>query len=147
MKRLRALLPPPSRRGLVLVDPSYEMKTDYGRTAGFVGEALKRFATGVFAVWHPIIPRPEAHELPRRLRTLATRAGKPWLHATLTVKSSKVTATPDGQARRPGLPASGMFLINPPWTLAEQLRPALAQMAERLAQDRHAAFTLDSGGA
>lgn len=140
-------LPPPSRRAMVLVDPSYEIKTDYGRTAAFVGEALKRFATGVYVVWHPIIPRPEAHDLPRRLRTLATRAGKPWLHATLTVKSSKVAATPDGQARRPGLPASGMFVLNPPYTLAEQLRPALAWLAPQLAQDRHAGFTLDGASA
>ncbi|MFT4267991.1 MAG: 23S rRNA (adenine(2030)-N(6))-methyltransferase RlmJ [Xenophilus sp.] len=139
-------LPPPSRRALVLVDPSYELKTDYARTSGFVAEGLKRFATGVYAVWHPIIPRPEAHELPRRLRTLAARAGKPWLHATLTVKSSRLAVAPDGQTRRPGLPASGMFIVNPPWTLAEHLRPALAQLAQRLAQDRHAAFTLDGGG-
>ena len=139
-------LPPPSRRALVLTDPSYEIKTDYARTAAFVAEALKRFATGVYAVWYPIIPRPEAHELPRRLKTLATKAGKPWLHATLTVKSSRISAAPDGQGKRPGLPASGMFLINPPFTLAEQLRPALAQIAAWLAQDRNAGFTLENGG-
>ena len=139
-------LPPPSRRALVLTDPRYERKTDYARTAAFVAEALKRFATGVYAVWYPIIPRPEAHDLPRRLKTLATKSGKPWRHATLTVKSSKITSTPDGPGKRPGLPASGMFLINPPFTLADQLRPALAQMAVWLAQDRHAGFTLEHGG-
>ena len=83
-------LPPPSRRALVLCDPSYEIKSDYARVLDFVAEALKRFATGTYAVWYPIIPRPEAHDLPRRLKTLATKAGKPWLHATLTVKSSKI---------------------------------------------------------
>jgi 23S rRNA (adenine2030-N6)-methyltransferase len=110
-------LPPPSRRALVLCDPSYELKTDYGRVLDFVGEALKRFATGTYAVWYPIIPRPEAHDLPRRLKTMATKAGKSWLHATLTVKSSKIVTAPTGETRRPGLPASGMFLINPPYTL------------------------------
>lgn len=142
-------LPPPARRALVLTDPSYEIKSDYARTAAFVAEALKRFATGVYAVWYPIIPRTEAHGLPRRLKTLATQAGKPWLHATLTVKSSRIAsaaAAPDGKPQRPGLPASGMFIVNPPFTLAEQLRPALVQMAAWLAQDRHAGFTLDSGG-
>lgn len=139
-------LPPPSRRALVLVDPSYELKTDYARTAAFIGEAVKRFATGVYAVWYPIIPRPEAHELPRRLKTLANKAGKPWLHATLTVKSSKLTTNAAGETQRPGLPASGMFLINPPYTLAEQLRPALARLAEVLAQDRHAGFAVETGG-
>ena len=139
-------LPPPSRRALVLMDPSYEIKSDYGRVLDFAAEALKRFATGTYAIWYPIIPRPEAHDLPRRLKTLATKAGKPWLHATLTVKSSKLITTPTGETQRPGLPASGMFLINPPYTLKPLLAAALPQLVERLAQDRHAAFSLDSGG-
>ncbi|WCM94055.1 23S rRNA (adenine(2030)-N(6))-methyltransferase RlmJ [Acidovorax sp. NCPPB 2350] len=143
---IRKFIPPPSRRGFVLCDPSYEIKTDYGRVLDMATEALKRFATGTYAVWYPIIPRPEAHDLPRRLKTLATKAGKPWLHATLTVKSSKITAGPDGQSRRPGLPASGMFVFNPPYTLKAALQPALPQMAELLAQDPHAAHSLESAG-
>ncbi len=144
---IRKFLPPPSRRGLVLCDPSYEIKTDYGRVLDMVTEALRRFATGTYAVWYPIIPRPEAHDLPRRMKTLATRAGKPWLHATLTVKSSRITTDTDGTQRRPGLPASGMFVINPPHTLKAALKPALPQMAELLAQDpQHAAHSLESGG-
>jgi 23S rRNA (adenine2030-N6)-methyltransferase len=139
-------LPPPSRRALVLCDPSYEIKSDYARVLDFVTAALKRFATGTYAVWYPIIPRPEAHDLPRRLKTLATKAGKPWLHATLTVKSSKIVTDASGATHRPGLPASGMFLINPPYTLKVLLEPALPQMAQRLAQDRHAASSLESGG-
>ncbi|RQO53804.1 23S rRNA (adenine(2030)-N(6))-methyltransferase RlmJ [Variovorax sp. KBW07] len=139
-------LPPPSRRALVLMDPSYEIKSDYGRVLDFAAEALKRFATGTYAIWYPIIPRPEAHDLPRRLKTMATKAGKPWLHATLTVKSSKITTDASGETHRPGLPASGMFLINPPYTLKPLLAAALPQLVERLAQDRHATFSLDSGG-
>lgn len=137
-------LPPPSRRALLLCDPSYEIKSDYARVAAMVTDALKRFATGTYAVWYPIIPRPEAHDLPRKLKTLATKCGKPWLHATLTVKSSKMAAGED--AKRPGLPASGMFVINPPHTLKGLLQPALPQMVKLLGQDRNAAFTLDSGG-
>jgi len=139
-------LPPPSRRALVLCDPSYEIKSDYARVQGFIAEALKRFATGTYAVWYPIIPRPEAHDLPRRLKTIATKAGKPWLNASLTVKSSKILTTPSGEARRPGLPASGMFLINPPFTLKAQLAEALPQLVSVLGQDRNAAFALDAGG-
>ncbi|MGI4779202.1 MAG: 23S rRNA (adenine(2030)-N(6))-methyltransferase RlmJ [Janthinobacterium lividum] len=139
-------LPPPSRRALVLCDPSYEVKSDYARVLGFAAEALKRFATGTYAVWYPIIPRPEAHDLPRRLKTMATKAGKSWLHATLTVKSSKIVTDPTGETRRPGLPASGMFLINPPHTLKAKLAAALPQLVERLAQDRNATFSLDAGG-
>ena len=139
-------LPPPSRRALVLCDPSYEVKSDYARVLDFVAETLKRFATGTYAVWYPIIPRPEAHDLPRRLKTMATKAGKPWLHATLTVKSSRIVTAPTGETRRPGLPASGMFLINPPYTLKAKLDAALPQLVERLAQDRNATFSVDAGG-
>lgn len=144
---VKKFLPPPARRALVLCDPSYEIKSDYARVQDMVQDSLRRFATGVYAVWYPIIPRPEAHDLPRRLKTMATKAGKPWLHATLTVKSSKMGPTTTGEpGRRPGLPASGMFLINPPFTLQAALREALPQMAELLAQDRHAAHTLEHGG-
>ena len=143
---LRPLLPPPSRRALVLCDPSYEIKTDYARVAGMVGEALRRFATGTYVVWYPLIPRPEAHDLPKRLKTLATRAGRPWLDATLTVKGSKLHTTADGQVIRPGLPASGMFVINPPYTLHGELKAALPQLVQWLGQDRHAAHTLAHGG-
>ncbi len=143
---VKKFLPPPARRALLLCDPSYEIKSDYGRVLDMVADALKRFATGTYAVWYPIIPRPEAHDLPRRLKTMATKAGKPWLHATLTVKNSKLVEAADGEKRRPGLPASGMFLINPPFTLKAALKDALPQMAELLQQDKHAAHSLESAG-
>ena len=143
---IKKFIPPPARRALVLCDPSYEIKSDYLRVQALLQDALKRFATGVYAVWHPIIPRAEAHDLPRRLKTLAQKAGKPWLHATLTVKSSKLASPAAGEgARRPGLPASGMFVVNPPFTLQGVLREALPQMAQLLAQDRNASHTLEVG--
>jgi 23S rRNA (adenine2030-N6)-methyltransferase len=143
---IKKFLPPPARRALVLCDPSYEMKSDYAKVLDMAADSLKRFATGTYAVWYPIIPRPEAHDLPRRLKTLATKAAKGWLHATLTVKSSKLTENAEGEVKRPGLPASGMFLINPPFTLKAALKTALPQMVELLAQDKHATHTLESGG-
>jgi 23S rRNA (adenine2030-N6)-methyltransferase len=143
---IKKFLPPPVKRALVLCDPSYEIKSDYPRVTEMVADALKRFVTGTYAVWYPIIPRPEAHDVPRKLKTLATKSARPWLHATLTVKSSKLTSDDKGEVIRPGLPASGMFVINPPHTLKAALAAALPVMVARLAQDSHAAFTLDSGG-
>ncbi|MDH1335070.1 23S rRNA (adenine(2030)-N(6))-methyltransferase RlmJ [Comamonas thiooxydans] len=136
---VKKFLPPPSRRALLLCDPSYELKTDYGRVLDMAADGLKRFPTGTYAVWYPIIPRPEAHDLPKRLKTMATKAGKSWLHATLTVKSNKTS-------ERGGLPASGMFLINPPFNLRDQLKPAMPQLVKLLGQDSNAGFTLESGG-
>lgn len=146
---LKALLPPPSRRGLVLIDPSYEIKSDYSKVSACIQDSLKRFSTGTYAVWYPIIPRPEAHELPRRLKTLAQQAGKPWLHATLAIgqRDEPVQALVPGEApRRPGLTASGMFLINPPHTLKPMLAAALPQVLEALGRGRGKAQTLESGG-
>lgn len=143
---VKKFLPPPSRRALLLCDPSYEVKHDYARVSAMVADALQRFATGTYAVWYPIIPRPEAHDLPRKLKTLANKAGKSWLEATLTVKSSKLLQSEEGETIRPGLPASGMFLINPPFTLKAVLKDALPQLVAVLKQDQHATFTLESGG-
>ena len=143
---LKKFLPPPSRRALVLCDPSYELKTDYGRVVEMLTDALKRFATGTYLVWYPIIPRPEAHDLPRKLKTLANREGRPWLNATLTVKSSKLGHDEAGDVVRPGLPASGVFVINPPHTLKASLTAVLKQVADMLAQSKNKAFEVESGG-
>lgn len=139
---LKALLPPPNRRALVLIDPSYELKTDYGKVSACILDSLKRFSTGTYAVWYPVIPRPEAHDLPRRLKTLATQAKKPWLHATLAI-GADLTPGPDD---RPGLRASGMFLINPPHTLKAALAAALPQVLQVLGRGAGKGYTLDAGG-
>jgi 23S rRNA (adenine2030-N6)-methyltransferase len=143
---IKKFLPPPARRALVLSDPSYEIKNDYARVVAMVADSLTRFATGTYAVWYPIIPRPEAHDVPRKLKTLATKAGKSWLNATLTVKSSKLISDEAGDIKRPGLPASGMFIINPPHTLKAALQLALPQLVEVLGQDQHATSTVEFGG-
>lgn len=143
---LKALLPPPSRRALVLIDPSYELKTDYGQVSACIQESLKKFATGTYAVWYPVIPRPEAHDLPRRLKTLATQAKKSWLHATLAIGQDESRSQPGEEQRRPGLTASGMFIINPPHTLKAQLQAALPQILEALGRGKGKSYSVDSGG-
>ncbi|MCL4774823.1 MAG: 23S rRNA (adenine(2030)-N(6))-methyltransferase RlmJ [Burkholderiaceae bacterium] len=129
---LKALLPPPSRRALVLIDPSYEDKRDYARVAATLRDALGRFATGCYAIWYPQVQRRESAELPRRL---ARMPGLRWLHATLTVRAPSA----DGL----GLHGSGIFVVNPPWTLERALRAALPWLADTLAQDAAAGWSLD----
>lgn len=133
---LKAVLPPPSRRGVVLIDPSYEDKRDYRRVVLALREAVTRFATGTFIVWYPQVVRLEARELPSQLTRLA---GKDWLHATLSVQAPPK----DGV----GLYGSGVFIINPPYTLAEGLQQALPWLCDRLAQDDTARYTLDAQSA
>ena len=144
---LRALLPPPpsgagSRRALVLMDPSYEIKSDYARVQTAVQDALKRFPTGVYLVWYPVIPRAEAHDLPRRLKHLAQQARRPWLHAVLGIGQAATSTRPAG---RPGLLASGLFVINPPHTLAASVRTALEQVLPLIGRGRGQRAVVETG--
>jgi 23S rRNA (adenine2030-N6)-methyltransferase len=143
---VKAFLPPPSRRGLVLIDPSYEIKSDYPKTSACIQDALKRFATGTYVVWYPIIPRPEAHDLPRRLKTLATQASRPWLQATLAIGQDEQRNIPGEPEQGQGLTASGMFVINPPHSLKAGLAAALPQLLQVLGRGRGQGQTLESGG-
>jgi 23S rRNA (adenine2030-N6)-methyltransferase len=128
-------LPPSSRRGVLLIDPSYELKTDYARTLAAVREALQRFATGVVLVWLPQVALVEARELPRRLLNAAAAAPKGALHARLTV------AEPG--ERGFGMTGSSMIVINPPHGLAETLRECLPYLARVLGQFDGASHALD----
>lgn len=143
---MKAFLPPPSRRGLVLIDPSYEIKSDYAKVSASIQDALKRFVTGTYVVWYPVIPRPEAHDLPRRLKTLANQAGKSWLHATLAIGQDEARNVPGEADRGQGLTASGMFVINPPHTLRAALQAALPQLLQVLGRGKGQGQTLEAGG-
>ncbi len=141
---LKALLPPPlsntgSRRTCVLIDPSYEIKNDYYRVVDCIQDSLKRFATGTYIVWYPIVPRPEAHDLPRKLKGLCSQVKKPWLHATLAI--GRETGSKDA-----GLSASGMFIVNPPFTLKPLLNEALPVVEEALARGPGRGWAVESGG-
>jgi 23S rRNA (adenine2030-N6)-methyltransferase len=143
---LPKFLPPPTRRGVVFIDPSYEIKLDYERVAVTVSMGIQRFATGTFVVWYPIIPRPQAHSLPRHLINLAKQADKPWLHATLRIKSGARTEAVTGDPlKRLGLVESGVVVINPPFTLHDQMKEALPQMVQLMGQDKVAGFELTQG--
>jgi 23S rRNA (adenine2030-N6)-methyltransferase len=122
---LKALLPPASRRGLVLIDPSYETQGDYAAVPGALAEGLKRFATGLYAIWIPRLSRREARQLPDRLKAAA--GDRPWLLATLDVGRPAA----DGY----GLYGSGMFVVNPPYTLHAALDESLPWLARTLSAD------------
>lgn len=133
--RLKGLLPPPSRRGLVLIDPSYEDKQDYRYLEIAIEEALDRFATGCYAIWYPIISRRESAALPDRMKKIVTAQHRSWLHTELRIENAP-------KERR--LQASGMFIINPPWTLEKHLAQTLPILVKALGQDGGAQFLLKS---
>ena len=131
---LKALLPPPSRRALVLMDPPYEDKGDYRRVKDTLTDALARFATGTYAVWYPVLQRMESRQLPDKLKRLQ---GNGWLNVTLSISAPG----PDGF----GLHSSGMFVINPPYTLEPMLKEMMPFLVQTLGRDSGAGFTLESG--
>lgn len=114
---LRSRLPPPERRGLVLIDPPYEQPDEATRAVAMLGQGLKRFATGVFVLWYPLKADATAAEITRAAAAL----GRP---ATLQVEL---------RVREPfaagGLAGSGLIIVNTPWQLDAEigaLAPALA---------------------
>ncbi|MCP3716948.1 MULTISPECIES: 23S rRNA (adenine(2030)-N(6))-methyltransferase RlmJ [unclassified Paraburkholderia] len=132
---IKPLLPPPPRRALVLIDPSFEDKRDYARTLACVEESLKRFANGTYAVWYPQVTRPESQRFPEQLKRLQN---KNWLHLTLSVSNPPE----DGF----GLYGSGMFILNPPYTLEAAMKEALPWLVKTLGQDAGAQFRIESRG-
>ncbi len=133
---MKAILPPPLRRALVLIDPSYETKSDYTAVIKALQDALKRFATGTYALWYSLLAKVESRQLPERLKSLGA---SDWLHATLEVKAP----ARDGF----GMHGSGMFIINPPWTLEKKLHETLPRLTALLAQGEGAHYTMESQAA
>jgi len=130
---LKAILPPPPRRALVLIDPSYETRDDYVNIVKGLQEALKRFATGTYVVWYPMLSKIESRKLPDKLKRLGAAN---WLNVTLEV----CAPSKDGY----GMNGSGLFIINPPWSLEKTLRETLPKLTEILAQGEGAQFRLES---
>lgn len=129
---LKALLPPPPRRAFVLMDPPYEEKQDYQRVVKALQEGLKRFATGTYAVWYPQLQRSESEQLPGQLKELPVKS---WLHVALSVQRPSL----DGF----GMYGSGMFVLNPPWTLHATLQEVMPVLASSLGQDCEGSFILE----
>lgn len=131
---LKTLLPPPSRRALVLIDPPYEDKQDYRKVKDALEEALGRFPTGTYAVWYPLLHRMESRQFADKLKRLPA---KEWLNVSLTVS----TPGPAGF----GLHSSGMFIMNPPYTLEPLLRQVMPYLVKVLGKDAGATFVIEKG--
>lgn len=117
------LLPPFERRGLVLIDPSYEIKSDYQQVVETLITMHKRFATGTYALWYPVIDRNRNQELERAIQASGIR----------NVQLFELGIHADSHQH--GMTASGMIMINPPWTLATEMKQALPWLAGILGTD------------
>ncbi|HYC71729.1 MAG TPA: 23S rRNA (adenine(2030)-N(6))-methyltransferase RlmJ [Opitutaceae bacterium] len=119
---LKAMLPPPERRALVLIDPPFESKGEFGAVLGGLREALRRFPGGTYAVWYPVTERARADEFHREVTELAV----PALVAELAVAG-------EGSAVR--MKGCGVLVLNPPWRIEGEIRPVLPVLADALRAD------------
>ena len=111
---------PVSRRGLILIAPPYEMKTDYQAVVSGIAEGYKRFATGTYALWYPVVLR---QQIKRMIHDLEATGIRKILQIELAV-------LPDSDRR--GMTASGMIVINPPWKLEQQMNNVLPWLHSKL---------------
>ncbi|STO55637.1 DNA (exogenous) processing protein [Canicola haemoglobinophilus] len=119
-QQLKATLPPKERRGLVLIDPPYELKEDYDLVVKAIEEGYKRFATGIYAIWYPVVLRQQTKRIIKGLENTGIRK----------ILQIELAVRPDSEQR--GMTASGMIVINPPWTLEEQMKKILPYLTRTL---------------
>ncbi|MES2684643.1 MAG: 23S rRNA (adenine(2030)-N(6))-methyltransferase RlmJ [Pseudomonadota bacterium] len=124
-----ALLPPPEKRGLVLVDPPFERRDEFEAMEEFLIKAQARFAGGIYAFWYPL---KNSFEVERFGRRIALASSKPVLDICLDTG-----APAEGQMR-----GSGMVIVNPPYRFAEEMEPVLKDLARTLSLGPRAASYL-----
>lgn len=117
---LLAMLPPQIKRGLILIDPPYEIKTDYQTVVDTLIKAHKKFATGTYALWYPVVERERINILEKQLKDSGIR----------NIQLFELGLKADTTAR--GMTSAGMIVINPPWTLANTLNGLLPKLAQHL---------------
>ena len=131
---LNALIPPPERRGLVLIDPPYEERGEIDRLGTSLLKAARKWPTGIFLGWYPI---KDPAGIDRMAAALDAGLERPALRLDLMIER------PDDPTRLSG---TGLIVINPPWTLAAEAEQFLPALAERLARSGYGAFRCERLG-
>jgi 23S rRNA (adenine2030-N6)-methyltransferase len=130
---IKACLPPPTKCAVVLIDPPYELKEDYQRVVDCITDSLKRFATGTYIVWYPLLQRPEPQQM---IEDLMHLNAPNWLHVSMSIHA------PSSEGF--GMHGSGLFIINPPYTLPKILEETMPVLTQLLALDETADYQITS---
>lgn len=130
-QQVKATLPPKERRGLVLIDPSYELKDDYDLVVKAIEEGYKRFATGTYAIWYPVVLRQQTKRIFKGLEATGIRK----------ILKIELAIRPDSDQR--GMTASGMVVINSPWTLETQMKEILPYLTKTLVPEGTGSWTVE----
>lgn len=133
-ERLASLLPPPERRGLVLLDPPYESPDECDALVAAFRSAIRRFATGIYLIWYPL-------KAAARFEALAGE-----ILAAGGTRLLSLTFDVGGAAEPERLSASGLLMVNPPYGFDEQMRAASEDLLPRLRQGPQARAVVDRLG-
>lgn len=125
---VKAMLPPPQKRGLVLMDPPYEVKKDYQKVVEALQDGYRRFSGGTYAIWYPVLTREQADSLLNAVKNTNIRKV---LLLELLVKA------PDSDR---GMKGSGMIVVNPPWTLASEAKEWMPVLVDLLGESDQASY-------
>lgn len=123
-KGVLAQLPPATRRGIVLIDPPFELKEDYEKAVNTVIEGYRKFATGCYIIWYPVVTRSYINRMSELLLASPLK----------NVLQAEYCQTPDSDEY--GMTGTGLFIVNPPWQLPEQLTEILTAMKTTLGNER-----------
>jgi 23S rRNA (adenine2030-N6)-methyltransferase len=134
---LPAFVPPNERRGLVLIDPPYEQKDEFERLAGGFAEAFTKWPTGSYLLWYPVKSRRATDNLTRHVAELAGAAAP-------AAKCLRLEFSVAPQSAGTALTSAGLLIVNPPWTLAGELKAILPELEKPLGQGGAGRFRLET---
>ncbi|NQZ89162.1 MAG: 23S rRNA (adenine(2030)-N(6))-methyltransferase RlmJ [Colwellia sp.] len=129
-KGILGLIPPPSRRGVVLIDPPYELKEDYVKAVKTIVKAYKKFTSGTYILWYPVVTR-------ERINAMEKDFSRSDVKNLL-----KVEFCLQADSEEYGMTGTGLFIVNPPWQLENQLSEILPYLKAKLGEDQ-STFTLE----
>ena len=132
LKGLVANMPPKERRGYILIDPSYEIKSDYQEVVERLIESVKRFATGTYALWYPVVNRITIKQMERALIDSGIK----------NIQLFELGIEADSGEK--GMTSSGMIVINPPWTLKNDMQACLPYLAKHLAKQDKGFYRIET---
>jgi len=132
---LKAILPPPTKRALVVIDPPYEQAKEYDLVVENISQSLKRFSTGVYVVWYPLINRNAKQNASEKMVAKLKKLGA---KSTL-----EVNFCVSGKDEELGMYGSGLFILNPPWSLEKKLNEGLPFLVESLGKTDKAGFFVE----
>ena len=132
LKGMLAQIPPVSRRGFVLIDPSYEIKSEYDDVFDALMKAYKKFSTGIYAVWYPVVDRHKIDNLENKLV----------LSGIKNIQRFELGLSADSEER--GMTSSGLFVINPPWKLFDKMSTVLPRLAQLLSEQNQLFYKCDT---